>query len=235
VKGVLLMNGTSMNGTPIRRRLLSVAAFVMAACVVAGCSTSALRPRIFAQKWPWPYPNYTGQFLKPVEQQLSRSGHRYVSISFPSPERPGKIIQTWPFAIGPNWEMFLYYSSGMRLEPHSHLVLASGLPKKADCASRVSFLGDGNVTPLLCSNGGVNAVAWNFYALSSPAIFGFSRSTSYVQVERFFCGLIPHSTYLQTYPEMYSEYKLAASYYGWSFSSAATLPLPNAECRRVSK
>ena len=75
---------------------------------------------------------------------------------------------------------------------------------------------DGNATPLFCSTGAVNVLAWKFYADISASILGLGLNPNPGQPQSAMCDDIAHNG--ATRPEEVNGYKLAAAYYGWTFT-----------------
>jgi hypothetical protein len=103
------------------------------------------------------------------------------------------------------------------------LAPATVLPVSAECSLPILKDADGNVTPLLCPDGGVNVRAWRVYArghLSNgpphwSKVMSLGRGATANQVFDAMC-----TDQLQVYdagPITYSAEQLAAAYYGWRF------------------
>ena len=96
------------------------------------------------------------------------------------------------------------------------LAPAQDLPVANLCQTSVTFTADGNVTPLLCKSGALNVQAWFFYKNVSASILGLGLNPTEGQAESAICDDLNHNH--ATRVEEASGYKLAASYYGWSFA-----------------
>ncbi len=96
------------------------------------------------------------------------------------------------------------------------LAPATDQPVANLCQTDVIFTADGNVTPLLCKSGALNVQAWFFYKNVSASVLGLGLNPTEGQVESAICDDINHNK--ATRPEEASGYKLAATYYGWSFA-----------------
>jgi len=83
------------------------------------------------------------------------------------------------------------------------------------CQTSVTFTADGNVTPLLCRSGALNVQAWFFYKSVSASILGLGLNPTEGQAESAICDDLNHNH--ATRVEEASGYKLAATYYGWTF------------------
>jgi hypothetical protein len=88
------------------------------------------------------------------------------------------------------------------------------------CQASVTFTADGNVTPLLCKSGALNVQAWFFYKSVSASILGLGLNPTEGQAESAICDDINHNH--ATRVEEASGYRLAATYYGWSFAVDVT-------------
>ena len=84
--------------------------------------------------------------------------------------------------------------------------------------------GDGNVSPLLCPDGGVNVRAWRVYATNNLLVMEQPRNASEYQVVQALCSDLADGHTTLTIEDSAEE--LAAHYNGWSFGgdSAATDP-----------
>ena len=100
--------------------------------------------------------------------------------------------------------------------PQQVLAPAPDLPVANLCSAQLTTTADGNATPLLCSTGAVNVQAWRFYASVSASVLGIGLNPTQGQVENAMCDDIAHNH--ASRPEEANGYKLAATYYGWSFN-----------------
>ena len=100
--------------------------------------------------------------------------------------------------------------------PRQVLPPATDQPVANLCSEAVIFTADGNVTPILCPSGAVNVRAWQFYAGVSASILGLGLNPTQGQAEAAICDDFKHNH--ATKAEEANGYKLAATYYGWSFS-----------------
>jgi len=96
------------------------------------------------------------------------------------------------------------------------LAPATDRPDGSLCSAPLQTTADGNATPLLCRTGAVNVRAWKFYATISASVLGLGLNPTQGQVESAICDDLNHNH--ATRPEEASGYKLAAAYYGWSFT-----------------
>lgn len=93
---------------------------------------------------------------------------------------------------------------------------ASDPPVANLCSAPVSVTADGNAAPLLCKSGAVNVKAWQFYATVSSSVLGLGLNPTEGQAESAICDDFKHGH--ATRPEEQSGYKLASTYYGWTFN-----------------
>jgi hypothetical protein len=85
----------------------------------------------------------------------------------------------------------------------------------------VTYDADGNVSPLTCADGGVNAIAWHSYAYSGTALNGsellrLGRYASPAQVYQAMCH--DNADVYKTNPVTQSAEEIAQAYYGWRFA-----------------
>jgi hypothetical protein len=90
------------------------------------------------------------------------------------------------------------------------------------CSQPVTTTPDGNAAPLLCSNGGLNILAWHFFAPLTPRTLAAGAAATLRAVQSAVCGDWMKKA---TAPQARSAYELAAAYYGWSFATDPTLAL----------
>jgi len=100
--------------------------------------------------------------------------------------------------------------------PTQVLAPAPDLPVANLCSAQVTVTADGNATPLLCKSGAVNVQAWKFYASVSASVMGIGLNPTEGQVESAICDDFKHQH--ATQPEETSGYRLAMTYYGWTFN-----------------
>ena len=84
------------------------------------------------------------------------------------------------------------------------------------CSAPIATTADGNASPLLCHNGAVNVQAWTFYATVSASVLGLGLNPTAGQVQSAICDDFAHNH--ATKIEETSGYKLASTYYGWTFN-----------------
>ena len=97
---------------------------------------------------------------------------------------------------------------------------AQGFPVVALCSQQLTTDQDGNTGPVLCTDGGLNVMAWKFFAPSSPSVLSVGPAASPAAVDtaiRHDCK-VTHTAALQER----SAYELAAAYYGWNLATDPT-------------
>jgi hypothetical protein len=82
-----------------------------------------------------------------------------------------------------------------------------------ECSLTLQIGQDGNAGPVLCPDGGINVLAWNYFAKLSPLVLALSPAASVQQVETAMCTDLKTSTT----PIETSAGQLAFRYYGWQF------------------
>ncbi len=110
-------------------------------------------------------------------------------------------------------------STSTRLTP------APSLPVSAECSIPLTTSADGNVSPLLCPNGGVNVRAWQVYATNNLLVMEQPRDATEQQVYQAMCSDIASGH--TTDPTEESAEELAAYYNGWSFGEDQSLTSPS--------
>jgi hypothetical protein len=102
---------------------------------------------------------------------------------------------------------------------------ARTLPVVTLCAQPVTTGTDGTAGPLICSNGGLNVLAWAFYVSLAPRVLSAGPFVSPTALQTAMCldVKVSHATTAQET----SAYELAAAYYGWNFSNDPTAVLPS--------
>ena len=99
---------------------------------------------------------------------------------------------------------------------------AKSLPVVALCAQALATTSDGITGPLLCASGGLNVLAWQYYAPLAPRTLSAGSAASARAVQSAVCGDWMKKATAQ---QAKSAYELAAAYYGWSFATDPTLAL----------
>ena len=92
---------------------------------------------------------------------------------------------------------------------------APDLPVAKLCSKPITVTADGNAQPLTCSNGDLNVRAWTYYSAISASVLGLGLNPTQGQAEAAICDDLKHNH--ATRMEEASGYKLASTYYGWTF------------------
>jgi hypothetical protein len=100
--------------------------------------------------------------------------------------------------------------------PQEVLAPAESLPVGNLCSASITVNADGTATPLICQSGALNVLAWRFYAGVSASVLGLGLNPTEGQVESAICDDLKHNNASRT--EEAGGYKLATTYYGWTFS-----------------
>jgi hypothetical protein len=95
-------------------------------------------------------------------------------------------------------------------------------PVSAECSEQLSFGADGTAAPLTCPKGGVNVLAWSWYARYGNEITQLTPDTTPSDVYTTACDDTSNGV---SYPEEGDLYALAAAYYGWQFAYNPTVNL----------
>jgi hypothetical protein len=90
-------------------------------------------------------------------------------------------------------------------------------PMVNECRQSLSYSADGNASPLTCASGGLNVLAWRFYASVGTAVMSLGRSATLHQIYGAMCTdmSVDHATN----PEENFAATLASEYYGWNVVS----------------
>jgi hypothetical protein len=95
-------------------------------------------------------------------------------------------------------------------------------PVSNECTLQLTYDTDGNVSPLVCPDGGVNGLAWHVYAYGSSSVLDSSELlrlgpyASPAQVYEAMCH--DYTNVYKTRPITESAEQLAQTYYGWRFA-----------------
>lgn len=110
--------------------------------------------------------------------------------------------------------------------PSNRTVLAPATvpPVSNECKVQLVYDADGNVSPLLCPNGGVNVQAWDQYTGNCASgqsqmcskTLSLGPYASPTQVWQAMCS--DYATLYRTNPLTISAEELAQAYYGWQFA-----------------
>jgi hypothetical protein len=86
-------------------------------------------------------------------------------------------------------------------------------PVSAECSITLTDDADGNVSPILCANGGINVPAWNYYAANHLAVMSLGPSATSSQVLNAMCSDT------STNPIEENAEQLVSHYNGWPFGN----------------
>jgi hypothetical protein len=100
--------------------------------------------------------------------------------------------------------------------PSQVLPPANDPPVGTLCSKPIVPAAGGNATPLLCRDGSVNVQAWKFYSDISQSILGLGQNPNEGQPQAAMCDDIAHNGATRSTEP--SGYRLAAAYYGWTFT-----------------
>lgn len=81
------------------------------------------------------------------------------------------------------------------------------------CTQQMQFGADGNASPILCSDGAVNSLAWTYFDQQYPGIFAVGAYATLSQVQQAVMAMESDGTI----PTEESAYCLAKAYFGWEF------------------
>jgi hypothetical protein len=84
------------------------------------------------------------------------------------------------------------------------------------CSKSIVTAADGNASPLFCRSGALNVLAWKYYADISASILGLGLNPNEGQPQAAMCDDIAHNG--ATRSTEVNGYRLAAAYYGWTFT-----------------
>ncbi len=98
------------------------------------------------------------------------------------------------------------------------LAPASEPPVETVCSETVDVAPNGDISPLFCSDGGINVLAWQAYAKRNPSVMSLGRGATSSDVLAAMCDDLVSSVHASVNDEINSE-ALAARYNGWSFTS----------------
>lgn len=89
---------------------------------------------------------------------------------------------------------------------------------------------DGTTAPLICPDGGLNALAWVLLAPESPRVLSAGPAVSFKNLQIALCQDVNVSH--AKVPQEISAYELASAYYGWNFASDPSESLATSGCPR---
>jgi len=91
---------------------------------------------------------------------------------------------------------------------------APGPPVGGLCTAQLTNLADGSVSPLFCSNGDVNRLAWKYFADKNLAVMGLGIFAADTDVA---AAIRQDLSGRATNTVECGAYQLASVYYGWGF------------------
>lgn len=95
-------------------------------------------------------------------------------------------------------------------------------PKIAECSQPLTYASDGNPSPVQCSNGALNVLAWNALSAIEPSVMRLGYSPTVAQVEADMCAdanaANADSSAAISAPLEATAYQLSALYYGWNLN-----------------
>lgn len=104
---------------------------------------------------------------------------------------------------------------------------APGPPVVGLCSEPLTIGSDGNPSPLFCSNGSINRLAWKYFANAHLSVMGLGIFAADTDV----ASAIAQDTRSGSTGSMEcSAYRLAAAYYGWSFGVDPTTGVIKGGC-----
>lgn len=94
--------------------------------------------------------------------------------------------------------------------------------KIAECQQAITYASDGNPSPVRCSNGDLNILAWDAISAQEPTVIKLGYSPTLSQLESSMCAdaraaNLDHNIAVYT-PLEATAYELASLYYGWNFN-----------------
>lgn len=117
---------------------------------------------------------------------------------------------------------------------YSVLKPATVPPKVAECSQTLSYDSNGDPSPIQCSNGDLNSLAWNAMAALEPKVMALGYAPTPQQVKTAVCtdgnAANADSTPAISAPIETTAYNLASLYYGWHFSLNPQVLLTRGGC-----
>ena len=114
-------------------------------------------------------------------------------------------------------------SSSGSSQPTSYILPPANVPPKInECQQHLTYAVNGDPSPIQCSNGALNVLAWNALAAQEPSVMKLGYQTSQAQVQAAICkdanAADADSSAIISAPLESTAYRLAALYYGWGFN-----------------
>jgi prepilin-type N-terminal cleavage/methylation domain-containing protein len=118
--------------------------------------------------------------------------------------------------------------------PYAVLAPATVDSKVTECDQPITYGTNGSPTPIQCSNGNLNATAWNALSALEPTVMSLGYSATSAQVQTAICNDAnaadeDSSANTSNAIEM-TVYQISSLYYGWNFSSNPSVVLTNGTC-----
>ncbi len=114
------------------------------------------------------------------------------------------------------------------LAPAVVLAPQTAPPVVTECSLTLIKQADGNAKPLFCPEGGINVLAWHYYAVLKHKVMALPANSSFTQVFAAMCSDSAIGTTTNVIES--SEEQLAAAYNGWSFGQDPKLANYIADC-----
>lgn len=105
----------------------------------------------------------------------------------------------------------------------SNILAPATVPSKiSECSTPLSYASNGNPSPIQCSNGSLNILAWKALSALEPKVMKLGYSPSLSQLKTALCNdandANVDSNSNITEPLETSIYQISSLYYGWHFS-----------------
>ena len=100
--------------------------------------------------------------------------------------------------------------------PSRVLPPATDPPVAKLCSTPITTTPDQNATPLFCHDGSVNVLAWAFYGAVGVSVMSLGLNPNNGQPQAAMCDDMAHNGAKAS--QEANAYRLAAAYYGWSFT-----------------
>ncbi len=151
------------------------------------------------------------------------SGKLNLTLQSPIPGEsaaPATVVGTWSCSHPE--------SDVARPQVEPELAPATVPPVGAECATPIQHLSSGGVSPLTCSGGAVDVLAWYYLQQYDPQVEALGAGATVTQVERAFCP--PTRSAFLTAAEALEVYQISADYYGWHFATPAATVASGGGC-----
>ena len=121
-------------------------------------------------------------------------------------------------------------SSNAPANPYVALSPATVPSKAPECSQQITYSASGVVSPLTCTNGDLNVLAWNSLATLEPSVMSLGYGASSSQVQAALCSDV-HANISNPIEEV--SYQISALYYGWNFTTNPSAVINNGTCVNV--